>query len=253
MRHRNHVPILARFGSVHRDVLAASFGAIFRYDPWRGYGAAMHDLLPRYVEGSEWRDLSPALFDGAGSFGNGAAMRVAPLGAYFADDVDRAANEAQRSAVITHAHPEGAAGAVAVAVAAAIAAREGTGATPPGRRAFLEEVLAYLPPTEVREGIVRALALPIDTPAGEAAVMLGDGGRITAQDTVPFCMWCASAHLDDYEAALWETVSVLGDCDTNCAIVGGIVGAHVGVDAVPQAWFLAREPLPDWVYGQRSR
>lgn len=246
------VPILNRFGAVHPDVLAASFGTTFRYDPWRGYGAAMHNLLPRYVEGNEWRELSPALFSGAGSFGNGAAMRVAPLGAYFAEDIGRAAQEAERSAVITHAHPEGVAGAVAVAVAAAIAASDAVSASTPDRRTFLDTVLDHLPESQVRDGVVRALSLPDSSSAAEAAAVLGDGGQITAQDTVPFCLWCSSRHLDDYAAALWETVSVLGDRDTNCAIVGGIVGARVGLDAIPQAWFLAREPLPDWVYRQRS-
>jgi ADP-ribosylglycohydrolase len=46
-------------------------------------------------------------FGGNGSFGNGAAMRVAPLGAYFAADPDRAAAEARLQAEITHSHVEG--------------------------------------------------------------------------------------------------------------------------------------------------
>lgn len=62
------------------------------------------------------------LFGGSGSFGNGAAVRVAPLGAYFAEDLDRVVAAATKSAEVTHAHPEGIAGAVEVAVAAATAA-----------------------------------------------------------------------------------------------------------------------------------
>ena len=68
--------------------------------------------------GTDWRDAARRPFRGAGSMGNGAAMRVAPLGAWFADDVARAVDEARRSAEVTHMHPEGIAGAVAVAVAA---------------------------------------------------------------------------------------------------------------------------------------
>ena len=73
--------------------------------------------------------------------GNGAAMRVAPVGAYFADDPDRAAHEAQHSAVITHAHPEGQAGAIAVAVAAATAASQPATA---GRQ-FISGLLQFVP------------------------------------------------------------------------------------------------------------
>jgi ADP-ribosylglycohydrolase len=71
--------------------------------------------------------------------------------------------------------------------------------------------------------------------------------QISAQDTVPFCLWVASRHLDDYEAALWETVSVLGDRDTTCAIVGGVVAARAGRTAIPDVWRRGREPLPPWV------
>jgi ADP-ribosylglycohydrolase len=45
----------------------------------------------------------------------------------------------------------------------------------------------------------------------------------------------------DYEAALWRTVSGLGDRDTTCAIVGGIVALSAG--GVPPAWLAARERL----------
>jgi ADP-ribosylglycohydrolase len=57
-------------------------------------------------------------------------------------------------------------------------------------------------------------------------------------------MWCAAQHLDNYEEALWLTVSGLGDRDTTCAIVGGIVSLHTGVEGIPAAWRRAREPLP---------
>ena len=61
--------------------LAASFAR--NYDPTRGYGPAMHGLLASIRQRSEqWREEARALFGGQGSFGNGAAMRVAPLGAY---------------------------------------------------------------------------------------------------------------------------------------------------------------------------
>ncbi len=52
--------------------------------------------------------------------GNGAAMRVAPIGAYFADDLDKVLYYAQASAEVTHAHIEGIVGAMAVAVASAL-------------------------------------------------------------------------------------------------------------------------------------
>jgi ADP-ribosylglycohydrolase len=65
---------------------------------------------------------------------------------------------------------------------------------------------------------------------------------------VPFVLWCAAQSLDDYEEALWLTVAGLGDRDTTCAMVGGIVSCYTGVDAIPAAWRASREPLPDWPF-----
>ena len=62
---------------------------------------------------------------------------------------------------------------------------------------------------------------------------LGTGHDISAQDTCPFALWCAGGHLDSYEEALWLTVSGLGDRDTTCAMVGGIVALSAGVDSIP--------------------
>jgi ADP-ribosylglycohydrolase len=76
----------------------------------------------------------------------------------------------------------------------------------------------------------------------EAAHLLGTGQQISAQDTVPFCIWCAAYHLDDYAEALWHTVSGLGDRDTTCAIVGGIVA--LSAKNIPLDWIEHREPLP---------
>jgi hypothetical protein len=39
-------------------------------------------------------------------------------------------------------------------------------------------------------------------------------------------------------------VSALGDRDTTCAIVGGVVSLQVGEAGLPAAWLDAREPLP---------
>lgn len=137
--------VLHEHGTIDQDALALHFARLYAEDPRRGYGPAMHELLPALYYGDSWRDVAPALFGGNGSFGNGAAMRVAPLGAYFADDVERVADMAERSAVVTHAHPEAAAGAIAVAVATAYAARSHEGIRMRGWRAFLDLVLPTSP------------------------------------------------------------------------------------------------------------
>jgi ADP-ribosylglycohydrolase len=165
-------------------------------------------------------------------------MRAAPIGGFFYKDPKRAAQEAQRSAVITHAHPEGQAGAIAVAVAAALVA---TPPYPSGRN-LLEEVMVFVPDSIVRQGIELALEIP-PCDLHRAILKLGTGNEVSAQDTVPFCLWNAAYHLDNFEDALWQTAKGRGDCDTTCAIVGGIVA--LSAPTIPETWLKKREPLPD--------
>jgi ADP-ribosylglycohydrolase len=234
---------LQRHHGIEPEWLAESFAR--HYDPERGYGQAMNALLTRLeaVGAANWFEEAQDLFDGAGSLGNGAAMRVAPVGAYFAHDLGLVAEQAALSAIATHCHPEGIAGAIAVAAAAAIAWRNRDGANAMNAAAFLQAVHACTPASKVRDGIDRALELPASTMALDAALTIGNGARGTAQDTVPFALWCAARCLDSYENALWETVNGGGDLDTNCAIVGGIVAMQSEARGIPRQWLERREPL----------
>jgi len=181
------------------------------------------------------------VFDGQGSMGNGGGMRSAPIGGYFADDLDAVVDHARASAEPTHAHPDGKAGAIAVAVAAALAWQVGEGRFSPVR--LLDEVARLTPEGPTRDGIEKAATLPLSYDVRTAVSALGNGSQVIASDTVPFALWCAARHLDNFEEAMWATVSGLGDRDTTCAIVGGIVALAVGHAGIPAAFVEAREPL----------
>ncbi|MFI6867791.1 ADP-ribosylglycohydrolase family protein [Nocardia sp. NPDC050406] len=236
------VDVLVRHHHVDQDALAESFAA--HWDIYRDYGPGTNRILRliRHNHG-DWRELSRQTRSGQGSWGNGASMRVAPLGAYFADDLDRVVSEATASAAVTHTHPEGVAGAVAVALAAALAV-----SSPDSRGSdLLESAAAHTPPGVVHQGIVRAGGLtdPADIPT--ATRLLGNGTGASAPDTVPFCLWIAANHPDDFAEALWLTAAAGGDVDTTCAIVGGILAARLGAEAIPAEWISRTEPLPDWL------
>ena len=169
-------------------------------------------------------------------------MRVAPIGAYFADDPDRVVTEAKASAEVTHAHPDGQTGAIAVALAADWMVSESANASQAGH-AMIEFVLERIPKTDTYYALKKALQVPLDASPQMAALVLGNGSRVISMDTVPFCLWCAARHPRDFTGALWTTVSGLGDRDTTCAIVGGIVAAGAGREAIPIDWLSAREHL----------
>jgi ADP-ribosylglycohydrolase len=171
-------------------------------------------------------------------------MRVAPVGAWFADDLDRVVNEARASAIVTHMHSEGVAGAVAVAVAAAMAWRLRDQHSDEATLQFFNEVHKRTPDGETRRGIAHAFNIRKMGSVQSVARMLGNGSGVTCPDTVPFTIWCAANHLHDYRKAIAATASVGGDSDTNCAIVGGIVGLSTGWNGFLPGWLNNMEPLP---------
>jgi ADP-ribosylglycohydrolase len=243
------IEVLDRLGEINQDELAAVFARRYAADSSRGYGATAHDVLAQIGSGTHWRAAAGSAFGGEGSMGNGGAMRVGPVGAYWADDWDAVVEQARASAEVTHAHAEGQAGAIAVAVAAAWATRRGAGAGAGAASDLFEAVLKNTPKGATSRGLKYAAQLPLNTAVQDAATMLGNGSNITAPDTVPFAIWCAARHIDDYEEALWATVSGLGDCDTTCAIVGSIVALASGPTSIPSVWRASREPL---AFGSRN-
>jgi ADP-ribosylglycohydrolase len=233
------VALLDRLGRIDPDALAEAFARRWAAEPDRGYGQGAARLLARVAAGAPWRREAARLFAGQGSYGNGAAMRAAPIGAYFAGDLDRVRDEALRSAEPTHAHPDGAAGAVAVAVAAALA----TAGCEPGK--LLPEVIRLTPPGITLERLRRAADTDLSADPVRTGVALGTGLDVAAHDTVPFALWVAVRHLRSYEDALWTATAQYGDRDTLGAIVGGIVVMATGEDAIPVLWRAATEPVPD--------
>lgn len=237
---------LERHGRIDQDDLAQRFADRYRAEPWRGYGATAQDVLEAIGRGIPWQTAARTAFGGEGSMGNGGAMRVAPVGAYFAGDLAAVVENARASAEVTHSHPDGQAGAIAVAVVAAMAWRERDVSDPGRGRRLLQTAIDQTPHGMTRDGLIRAFTLLERDDPAEAASILGNGSSVVSYDTVPFCLWSAAKHLDSFEEAIWATVAGLGDRDTTCAIVGGIVSLAVGRQGIPAAWVAAREPLAMW-------
>ena len=214
------VATLETFGLIDQGYLARDFAKRYMADPGRGYGGSMHDTLRRIFQGEYWKQVSESAFKGMVSWGNGAAMRVAPIGAYFHQDLAEVREQALKSAVVTHAHPEASAGAVGIAIAAALACQWKEQKKPKDSAEFLTQVAAWIPDSEVKSRTLRAVNYNSNTTMLHAIMTLGNGIQVSAHDTVPLSLWCTAMHLDNFSEALWFTIGALGDRDTTCAMVG---------------------------------
>jgi ADP-ribosylglycohydrolase len=151
------------------------------------------------------------------SWGNGSAMRVSPIGAAY-ERLEEVLAEAERSASVTHNHPEGVRGARAVAAAVFLARRK----TPKQQIAeYVETEFGYL------------LDQPLNT---VRRTFLFD---VSCEGTVP---WALRAFLeaDGYEDAVRNAISLGGDADTLACIAGAVAGAYYGVPADIKAETISR-------------
>lgn len=152
-----------------------------------------------------------------GSFGNGSAMRVSPVG-FACESVDQVLDFAERTAEVTHDHPEGIKGAQAAALA------------------------VFLARTTRDKGVVRreiSARFGYDLSRTVDEIRPGYGFDETCQRTVPEAITCYLDG-DSYESVVRLAVSLGGDADTLAAIAGGIAQGHYGVPGVIRAETLAR-------------
>lgn len=139
------------------------------------------------------------------SYGNGAAMRVSPVGWAY-DTLDEVLFQARRSAEVTHNHPEGIKGAQATA-AAVFMARNGS--SKEDIKKYIQDAFGY--DLERRIDEIRPIYRFNET----------------CQQTVPEAI-IAFHESEDYESAIRLAISIGGDSDTVACITGGIAGAFYG-------------------------
>ena len=210
---------LVRHGRIDPDALAQIFADHF--DRTRGYGPGAATILVRIGRGERWQDLVKSVY-ADGSFGNGAAMRVAPVGLAFHADLDRVAAEAAASASVTHAHPLGIDGAIimATAVALLVAGR------PFDHAAYCTALAARATTEEFRWQLTAAAQLrPGD------AIPFGSG--IEAHRSVVTAICCFSLDPDRYDRVIARALGLGGDVDTVAAMAGALAGTHLGTAGLP--------------------
>ena len=210
------------------------------YDAKRGYGPGSTGALKRIKEGESWDEASKKLFGGEGSYGNGAAMRIAPIGLFYYDNADKLREIAYKSSQITHSHELGKAGAALQAFAVALAVRG-------QKESMLSELKNFAQNNVYEDKIRRVEALILDkdaTPKKEIIAKLGNG--MAAFDSVPTAIY-SFLRFDRFEDSVIYAVSLGGDTDTIGAMTGAISGAYYGEGGIPNEWM---EQLEDGEKGK---
>lgn len=226
---------LAQRGRIEGPDLARRFLACF--DPRRGYGGRIFGVMQRLARGVPWDQA------GTDSFGNGGAMRVGVVGAFYAEDPQTCRHAALTQCRITHHHPQGLAGAVAQALAVGLACRLGAQGQTPEPTRFLDYLARQVedidPHTAARLRAMPSLPRGNET-ACRQALTQAYRCDVTAAEAVPPAIGAFLA-AQSAEQAIVLAVSLGGDTDTIGALAGALAGAYWGLSALPHRWLAALE------------
>jgi ADP-ribosylglycohydrolase len=181
---------------------------------WLLTGQDLTELLHAYYHAYPGRGYGGMFQQWAGqrrrepynSFGNGSAMRVSPVGFAFGS-IEEVLAWAERSAAVSHNHPEGIRGAQAAAAAVYYARR-------------------ITDRSEIARLLQSHFGYDLRTPLDEIRPTYRFDE--TCQGTVPQALR-AFLESTNYEDAIRNAISLGGDADTLACITGGVAEAYYGI------------------------
>lgn len=212
--------------------MAQTFTKNYEAEPWRGYGPGPPRIFGMIKSGEAWYSAANRLYRG-GSFGNGSAMRVAPVGLLYSRDLEKLREIACQSSYITHSHELGKEGAALQACAVALALN-----TPSDedidRETFLSRLQNSVQDQLYKEKIAQIRELIGEQDKARVVAVLGNG--IEAPRSVPTTIYCFLRQPQSYKDTVIYAISLGGDTDTIAAMAGAISGAYLGIEAIPSEW-----------------
>lgn len=210
-------------------------------EPYRGYGPGPPRIFRMLKGGEAWDKAAEKLY-GGGSYGNGSAMRIAPIGVFYYDNPDGLREVAYESSRITHAHELGKQGAALQAYAVALA----TASDPSSlfkSTDFLRGLGNFIQHEVYKEKLKSIQRLIGEEDKTRVVLELGNG--IEAFNSVPTAIYCFVSHPRSFEEAVVYAISLGGDTDTIGAMTGAISGAYLGIESIPERW---KEKLENRLY-----
>jgi len=254
--------------------LGKRFVAEYENEPWRGYGASVGQVFEKlektnFVSEKEVFQPASEQFNGSGSYGNGAAMRVHPVG-LFGKDIGEVEEFAQKQARLTHAHSGGIMGSILQASAVHLALNQTSAKDMINELARLSEKWEKdHPPNRSDNGIkgdeedsdedeevlnrnktyvqqLKSITNLLDVKDSEDNLVrfvktLGnDIAAVRSAPTALFSFLKAQKPIDgfcetnDFQRTLELAMSFGGDSDTIMSMAGAIAGAYYGEKNIPK-------------------
>ncbi len=225
---------------IHGRIRLEQLADIFMYDHLanldRAYGTGTYFLfnIRKDTAGVSSKKLnrfvSELLYkNSSGSMGNGACMRVAPIGLWFSNRPRLIKKNAVKSARTTHIHPLGVDSAVIMAKAAALA----LDADKISNDDFIAELLKVSSTGGFREALEKNRIL-LNKGVDSDGCMNSFLRDETAVESLPFSILTFLRNRDSFEDCLYEAVSAGGDTDTISSMACALSGAYLGIESIPE-------------------
>ncbi len=205
----------------------------YEKEPFRGYGPGPPRIFRWIKSGIPPEEAARSLYSG-GSYGNGSAMRIAPVGLFYHDNLEKLKEVAYKSSQITHTHPLGKEGGFLQALAIALAINA---FTPDSFETsiFLEK-LHHAVESKIYRGKLKRMEKMLDAKVDKSMVLTELGNSIEAFNSVPTAIFSFLSHGDSFEEAIIFAIQLGGDTDTIAAMTGAISGAYHGIETIPAKW-----------------
>ena len=225
--------ICANKGKFNGSDMAQTF--VRNFDHTRGYGSGAVTVLMKIKDGEPWDKPAKEAFYGEGSLGNGAAMRISPIGLLYHTNHKKLVEITDQISMITHTHRLGRQGAILQASAVALAVKSDPRDFDP--HDFVEKLKGI--PHElspVYQKKLEKIETYLDSPPPVDRIIRELGVNVTAPDSVPIAIYNFLNNSSNFYEVLHSSISCGGDTDTIACMSGAIAGALLGTRDIPKNW-----------------
>ena len=201
------------------DLLSKKYVDVILSNPNRGYGGTTKLAIANLASNKHWSESGVN-----GSIGNGAAMRAAPFGVYFKNDLKALIAAVKIDSAITHVSDDAEAGALIIAIATYYAVNNDTSN-------LIHKISEFLPDCKTKSNIKKLNKINIKT-SSPTLMFKALGTSANVSESVPATLY-AFLKFDNYMDGVIAIIRAGRDTDSNACMLGSIFAARDGCSSIP--------------------